>query len=298
MNSLLKEIKSEVQFIENYKGIEIYIKREDLIHPEISGNKWRKLKYNLLEAKKQGCSTILTFGGAYSNHIAATAAACNKYGFKSIGIIRGEEYSDLNPTLKLATENGMTLHYVSRQDYKNKTNADFIQSLQQQFGKFYLVPEGGDNEFGIKGCEEILNSGDSKFDIICSAIGTGSTFTGIVNSLESHQKGFGFPVLKLGESIEQKISVQAKTLNWQVFHDAHYGGYAKITPELIAFINSFYQNHKIALDPVYTGKMAFAVYNLINNKQISVNSKVLLIHTGGLQGAKGIENRYGIKLAY
>lgn len=298
MRELLKQINSEIQFIENYKGVELYIKREDLIHPQISGNKWRKLKYNLIEAREKGFETILTFGGAYSNHIAATAAACNQFGFKSIGVIRGDEHSELNPTLKLAHQNNMKLHYVSRSDYKLKQQDGFLNKLKSEFGSFYLIPEGGDNNLGIKGCEEILNIEDAKFDIVSCAIGTGSTFIGLINGSDENQTCHGFSVLKLGDSIIKKLNEQTSRKNWKVFDEFHFGGYAKINQDLISFINSFYIKHGIPLDPIYTGKMVFGVYNLINNNRINRGEKVLLIHTGGLQGAKGIEKRYDVKFSF
>src|SRR5690606_10955628 len=179
--------------------MKIYIKREDLLHPYVSGNKFRKLKYNLLEAKKQGYSTILTFGGAFSNHISAVSYAAKEFGFQSIGIIRGEELFDKindNPTLKFAQVNGMQFEFVSRETYRQKDSEIFIEKLHQKFGNFYIVPEGGTNELAVKGCEEILTDQDDIFDYICCAVGTGGTISGIINSSKPHQKVLGFPALK------------------------------------------------------------------------------------------------------
>ena len=180
-------------------GIEVYIKREDVLHSEISGNKFRKLKYNLIEAKESGCTKLLTFGGAYSNHIAAVAAAGRDYGFETVGVIRGDELASKyleNPTLKKASENGMRFSFVSRTQYRDKNNAEFLAELKQQFGDFYLIPEGGTNEFAVKGCEEILTDDDIMFDFVCCSVGTGGTISGIINSLKPHQKALGFPALK------------------------------------------------------------------------------------------------------
>ena len=280
--------------IEN-SGITLFIKREDELHPFISGNKYRKLKYNLAEAEKQQKTTLLTFGGAYSNHIAATAAAGFAYNFKTIGVIRGNELGDNlaetiqnNPTLKFAAEHNMQFEFISRAAYRNKTSQEFSASLQKKFGDFYLVPEGGTNNFAIKGCEEILTEEDDKFDIVCCAVGTGGTISGIINSLKSHQKAIGFPALK-GDFLQQEISKYIlKKDNWSLNTNYHFGGYAKISEELITFINKFKSETAIPLDPVYTGKMMFGIVDLIKNGFFEKGSIILAIHTGGLQGIDGM----------
>ncbi len=271
-------------------GISLEIKREDLLHPFVSGNKFRKLKYNLLQAKAENQETVLTFGGAYSNHIAAVAYAGKEQGFKTIGVIRGEELRDKiadNPTLQFAQECGMQFEFVTREAYRNKTETDFIANLKQKFGSFYLVPEGGTNEYAIKGCEEILTDGDTTFDYICSAVGTGGTISGIINSALPHQKVLGFPALK-GDFLQDEIRKFATNQNWDLVTDYHFGGYGKVNEELIAFINQFYMQTKVPLDPVYTGKMVFGVLDLIQTNYFPDNAKVLLIHTGGLQGIQGM----------
>ena len=271
-------------------SITVQIKREDLLHPFISGNKFRKLKYNLLQAKAEKQDTLLTFGGAFSNHIAAAAYAGKEYGFKTIGIIRGDELESQifeNPTLKFAQECGMQFKFVSREAYRHKTEAGFIANLKTEFGDFYLVPEGGTNEFAVKGCEEILTPDDAKFDFVCCAIGTGGTISGIINSLLPHQKVLGFPSLK-GDFLKEDIRKFARNQNWEVITDYHFGGYGKVNQELIAFINRFFEENKIPLDPIYTGKMVFGVMDLIQKHYFPENSKILLIHTGGLQGIKGM----------
>ena len=266
------------------------MKREDLIHPFVSGNKFRKLKYNLLQAKTENQSTLLTFGGAYSNHIAAVAYAGKEKGFQTIGIIRGDELGDKiesNPTLKFAQECGMQFEFVSREDYRLKTDSAFLEQLENKFGSFYLIPEGGTNAFAIKGCEEILTQEDGIFDYVACAIGTGGTISGIINSAFRYQKILGFPALK-GDFLQDEIRNFVQNENWELITEYHFGGYAKVNDELIAFINWFFEQTQIPLDPVYTGKMVFGVFDLINKNYFPENSKILLIHTGGLQGIQGM----------
>lgn len=271
-------------------AISLTIKREDLIHPFVSGNKFRKLKYNLLQAKAENKNTLLTFGGAFSNHIAAVAYAGKEQGFNTIGIIRGDELFDKieeNPTLKFAQENGMKFEFVSREDYRLKNETSFIEKLKDKFGDFYLVPEGGTNELAVKGCEEILTDEDSVFNYVCCAVGTGGTISGLINSSIQNQKILGFPALK-GDFLQDEIRIFAKKDNWNLVSDYHFGGYGKVNLELIEFINSFLEETKVPLDPIYTGKMVFGVIDLIGKNYFPDNSKILLIHTGGLQGIEGM----------
>lgn len=286
---VLQEIFTQkIQFSNN--NISVSIRREDLIHPFISGNKFRKLKYNLLQAKAENQETLLTFGGAFSNHIAALSYAGKENGFKTIGIIRGDELESKileNPTLKFAQECGMQFKFVTRESYRHKTQTEFIENLKHEFGDFYLVPEGGTNKFAIKGCEEILTKKDSEFDFICCAVGTGGTISGIINSISPNQKVLGFPALK-GNFLKEDIRKFAQNENWELITDYHFGGYGKVNSELIAFINQFYEENKIPLDPIYTGKMVFGVMDLINKNYFLENCKILLIHTGGIQGIAGM----------
>lgn len=271
---------------QNDYGIELYIKREDVLHDEISGNKFRKLKYNLDEAKRQGKSRLLTFGGAYSNHIAAVAAAGRDYGFETIGVIRGDELAlkyQENPTLKKAMQDGMQFYFATRTQYRDKMNVVFLEKLQQQFGDFYVIPEGGTNQLAVKGCEEILTEEDEVFDFICCAVGTGGTISGIINSLQSHQKALGFPALK-GDFLYDDIRPYVKNQQWDLILDYHFGGYAKVSDELRLFIKEFNQKYLITLEPIYTGKMVFGVLDLISKGKFPEKSKILIIHTGGLQG--------------
>lgn len=272
------------------KNITLYIKREDTIHPFISGNKYRKLKYNLLEAKKQGNSKLLTFGGAFSNHIAATAFAGKKAGLKTVGVIRGEELEDIweeNPTLKLAAVHGMDFFFVSRSHYRNKDTPDFHERLKTLFGNFYVLPEGGTNTLAVKGCEEILTEADSEFDFVCSCVGTGGTVAGLINSARPHQTILGFPALK-GDFLKQDILKFAHNKNWELIPDYHFGGYAKVDENLIDFINTFKKVTQIPLDPIYTGKMLFGIMDKVKHGFFKPGTRILAIHSGGLQGIKGM----------
>ncbi|WP_442902386.1 1-aminocyclopropane-1-carboxylate deaminase/D-cysteine desulfhydrase [Flavobacterium sp.] len=271
-------------------AIALYIKREDQLHPYVSGNKFRKLKYNVAQAQKEKKDTLLTFGGAFSNHILAVAAAGKEQGFKTIGIIRGEELNDKmaeNPTLQKAQEFGMVFDFVSREAYRHKNSDAFLEQLNEKYGDFYLMPEGGTNDLAIKGCEEILTSDDADFDYICCAVGTGGTISGIINCSKNGQQVLGFPALK-GDFLSEDIRKFAKNDNWKLIADYHFGGYGKVSAELIFFINKFYQQYNIPLDPIYTGKMVFGVFDLIEKNWFPENSKILLIHTGGLQGIAGM----------
>ena len=275
--------------------VSLFIKREDELHPFISGNKYRKLKFNLVEAFNEGNKTLVTFGGAYSNHIAATAAAGFQLGYKTIGVIRGEELADnieevlkTNPTLKFAFEHNMQFYFVSRSEYRNKTSKEFIEVLNKKFGNFYLVPEGGTNKFAVQGCEEILTEKDEAYNVICAAVGTGGTISGIINSTKKHQKVIGFPALK-GDFLQNEINKYVLTYkNWSLNTNYHFGGYAKVSEELINFINKFKKETGIPLDPIYTGKMLFGIVDLIKKDYFETGTKILAIHTGGLQGIEGM----------
>jgi 1-aminocyclopropane-1-carboxylate deaminase len=286
---VLQEILTQKIKLPN-NNIALSIRREDLIHPFISGNKFRKLKYNVVQAKIENQDTLLTFGGAFSNHIAAAAYAGKEYGFKTIGIIRGDELESKiseNPTLKFAQECGMEFRFITRENYRHKTETEFIENLKLQFGDFYYVPEGGTNEFAVKGCEEILTKEDAEYDFVCTAVGTGGTISGLINSSLPHQKVLGFPAFK-GDFLKEDIRKFAQNSNWELITDYHFGGYGKVNSELIAFINRFYDENQIPLDPIYTGKMVFGVIDLINKNYFPENSKILLIHTGGIQGIAGM----------
>ena len=273
--------------IENYS---LCIKREDEIHPFVSGNKFRKLKYNISEALSTNQNQILTFGGAFSNHIAAVAFVGKSCGIKTIGIIRGEELKNTfekNPTLSFAKENGMELHFVSREAYRTKEEVTFLEKLKERLGNFYLIPEGGSNTLAVKGCEEILTKEDFNFDYICVSVGTGGTIAGIIKASNLNQKVIGFSALK-GTFQESEIKKFTSKSNYLLTDDYSFGGYAKLDSELVRFVNEFKKNTNILLDPVYTGKMMFGIVDLINKGFFRKNSRILAIHTGGLQGIAGM----------
>lgn len=266
-------------------GVRLLIKLEDLNHPTISGNKWWKLKYNLEEAVQLGHHTLLTFGGAYSNHIYATAAAAQELGLKSIGIIRGEETLPLNPTLSFAKSIGMHLHYVSREKYRTKTEESFVTNLHDLFGDFFLIPEGGTNELAVKGVTEFAKTLGDDFDYLCCAVGTGGTLAGLINGTSPSKKIIGFPVLKDGEFLKEEIErlLLKPHTNWKLNTNYHFGGYAKKPQELIEFMKSFELKHGIKLDPVYTGKMVYGILHLIILRYFLKGTCILVLHSGGLK---------------
>lgn len=283
------------------KNIEFQIKRLDLVHPKVQGNKFFKLKYNLSKAKVQGFTTLLTFGGAYSNHILATSEAASAGGFSSIGIIRGEEIKPHNPTLVRAKNLGMHLEFIDRSSYRLKTQSEFIQRLKDKFGDFYLIPEGGTNNLAVQGTQEILTKEDEKFTHLACSIGTGGTFTGLATSKRPNQRILGFSSLKgkfIHEEIENliKLHTSKPIQGIHIFDSYHFGGYAKQKPELIDFIWKFFEKFGVLLDPIYTAKAAYGIWDQINKDQFPKGSKLLFIHTGGLQGNKGFTERTGIKL--
>lgn len=277
--------------------INLFVFRTDLNHPTISGNKWYKLKYNLVEIKQKGFNTLLTFGGAYSNHIHAAATAGKLLNIKTIGVIRGEEYNPLNPTLSSAKENGMLLHYVNRKTYKERKNPDFIQSLHEKFGEFYLLPEGGTNLLALQGCSEIVNNININFDLVCCACGTGGTLAGIIAGLNGNKKALGFAVLKGAEFLKTDVenlmsdySGKSYT-NWEINQNYHLGGYAKINEELIKFVRWFREKNDIPIEPIYTGKMFYGIYKFAKENYFKPGETIIAIHSGGLQGLAGLNER-------
>jgi 1-aminocyclopropane-1-carboxylate deaminase len=263
------------------------------LHPLISGNKFRKLKYNLIQAEKEGHETLLSFGGAFSNHIAAVARAGREFGFRTIGIIRGEELEAnplANPTLGRAIQDGMQLKFISRKDYREKTESGFQETLCREYGRFYLLPEGGTNALAVKGCEEILKEEDRQYNVICCSTGTGGTLAGIINSSDNRQKVIGFPALK-GDFIKKDICSFVSKSNWYLENGYHFGGYAKINETLVAFINNFHLVTGVPLDPVYTGKMFYGLLDMVRREKFKRGSSILAIHSGGLQGTEGMNRK-------
>ncbi|MEH2382243.1 MAG: pyridoxal-phosphate dependent enzyme [Nostoc sp.] len=303
----LQQINSEIA---RHAGVDLYVLRLDLMHPWVNGNKWFKLKYNLLEAQEKNFTTLLTFGGAYSNHIYATAAAGNLFGFCTIGVIRGEERLPLNPTLSFAVQQGMELVYLSRETYRQRNTVALQEYLQQRFGEVFIIPEGGSNLNGVRGCTEIVSNAMPTagyayaFDYICVACGTATTLAGIALSLHQNQRAIAFPVLKNAAFLAQEIeslltnylasdlpAPYTSPADWELVCDYHFGGYAKVNDELLQFSQQFREEHGVPLDYVYTAKMFYGVMNLLKQGFFCRGDRLLLIHTGGLQGNVGMEGR-------
>lgn len=268
----------------------MYVKRDELTHPEVMGNKWRKLKYNLEAAQNQGKKQLITMGGAFSNHIAATASAAKEFGFDAVGIIRGEELNeDSNATLQKAVADGMKLIFVSRTDYKGYRQDPGL--LEEQFPNSYFLPEGGTNHLAIQGCEEIIDEITTEFDLIACPIGTGGTFCGLVKSANANQQVLGFSALK-GYFIHEEVQLMLEKYgitnqNHEIYTNYHFGGYGKTTKELIEFMNWFEENFQIPLDPIYTGKCFSGVWDMVKRNKFEKNLRIVLLHTGGLQGIQG-----------
>ena len=288
----IPEISIPIIEIPLEKNIRLFLKREDLIHPHISGNKYWKLFYNInsyLEPKPEN-PFIITFGGAFSNHIAATAALGKKFQLKVLGIIRGEELQNKfqeNPTLKLAHENGMEFRFVTREAYRNKES--LTQILQKEFPDALIIPEGGTNHRAVEGIQYMLNSETKSFDYLCTAVGTGGTVAGISKFAEENQQVLGFKVVD-DDSLYNRVVELSKRNNCKLI-EAHDGGYGKISDENIRFINDFKEKYGIQLDPIYTGKMMKKIFELIDNNYFPDGSKILAFHTGGLQGIFGANER-------
>ena len=268
--------------------VRLFIKREDLTHPEISGNKYWKMFYNVKKYLEKEVSErkIITFGGAFSNHIAAAAALGNEFGIKTLGVIRGNELEDSwqeNPTLFSAHQNGMSFRFVTRETYRYKER--LMAELQEEFPESLVVPEGGTNENAVEGIQYMLTDETKDFDYICSAVGTGGTVSGLSKFAQPHQKVIGFKAVK-DNSLENRIKNLSKKDNF-ILIDASDGGFGKITDENVRFINEFYQYFGIVLEPVYTGKMLRKIFEMIADNYFPANSKILAFHTGGLQGIVG-----------
>lgn len=270
------------------KNIQLFLKREDLIHPKISGNKYWKLFYNINSYLDRNLANpfVITFGGAFSNHIAATAALGKEFQLKTLGIIRGEELQNKwqeNPTLKLAHENGMNFQFVSREEYRNKDSLS--QILQKEFPEALIIPEGGTNEQAVEGIQFMLNSDTKSFDYLCTAVGTGGTIAGISKFAEENQQVLGFKVVD-DDSLYNKVLGFSKRNNFELL-EVHDGGYGKISDENIRFINNFKEKQGIQLDPIYTGKMMKKIFEMIEDNYFPEGSKIIAFHTGGLQGIVG-----------
>ncbi len=285
--------------------VEVWMKRDDLIHPIISGNKWRKLMYNVKEVQDKKLWGIVTFGGAFSNHIAATAYSGFVFTLATVGFIRGEEVNFNNPTLQKAMAAGMQLKPISREEYRKKTQTGFLEEIKKEYPHYLIVPEGGSNLNGVLGCMQILPEIHQTFDVIASPIGSATTFTGLVATAKNHGKVLGFSALKGGGYLQSTVEnflhrLKAETppeinfnptQNWEIIDQYHFGGFAKMKEPLVRFMNDFWQETQIALDPVYTAKMMWGLREMIVENQILPGSKLLVLHTGGLQGIAGMNKR-------
>lgn len=268
-------------------GVEIYVKRDDLINPSIPGNKWRKLKNNLADAMDQGFTTLLTFGGAYSNHLYATAAAGELFGLRTVGVVRGEQHLPLNHILRFATERGMEIIYLDRNTYRMKHEPLVIDELRREVGPFYVVPEGGANCLGLRGCMDVIDEIDVPFDEIAVPCGTGTTLAGLSVPLASHQRALGFAVLKNAAFLRTDVrTMQAECgveeNNWTINLDYHFGGFAKTPANLLAFCREFEQTHSMPCDPIYVGKMMYGLLDLASKGQLPAGSTIIALHTGGV----------------
>jgi 1-aminocyclopropane-1-carboxylate deaminase/D-cysteine desulfhydrase-like pyridoxal-dependent ACC family enzyme len=267
------------------RQVRVFLKRDDLIHPELPGNKWRKLKYNLAAAAESGQHTLLTFGGAYSNHIRAVAAAGRHLGFATIGVIRGEEHLPLNPTLAYAREQGMTLTYLDRTTYRAKGSPAVAEALRHQFGDFFLLPEGGSNAAAVRGAAELPAELSVPYDVICCACGTGGTLAGIAAGLPPDKRAIGFSALKGGGFLLDDVrrlqrEYGRETTNWTIELDYHFGGFARRNGELDRFISDFRERHGITLEWVYVAKMLYGVYDLVGRGAFPAGTSVVAVVTG------------------
>jgi len=284
----IPEHKISIIEIKTDFDVRIFIKREDLIHPKISGNKFWKLFFNVnqyLESKPAN-PLLITFGGAFSNHIASVSAFGEEFGISTMGIIRGNELENNwedNPTLSQASENGMGFFFVSREDYQNKDK--LIPSFSGKYPNALIIPEGGSNEMAVEGVQYMLGNDTKDFDYLCTVVGTGGTIAGISKFADENQKVVGIKVVK-DNSLENLVKQWSGRANFELI-DADENRYGKISDENVRFINWFYEEYKIPLDPIYNGKMMQKIFDLAEKKFFPKGSKILTFHTGGLQGIKG-----------
>jgi 1-aminocyclopropane-1-carboxylate deaminase len=262
-------------------GVRLLLKRDDLIHPDLPGNKWRKLKHNLATAAAGGFGTLLTFGGAFSQQILATAAAGHHFGFATVGVVRGEEHVPLNPILRRATDLGMTITYVDRAQYRNRTDPAFLRRLRREFGPHFVIPAGGANRDGVRGCAELPAEIGEPFDVICCASGTGTTLAGIAAGLPPGRTAIGFATLK-GDFLSGDVAALQRaygrtTQNWSVETEFHFGGFARRPAGLDEFVADFEARHGIGLDPVYEAKMMAGVLTLLGRGRWPAGSTLVAV---------------------
>ncbi|MEV4145509.1 pyridoxal-phosphate dependent enzyme [Amycolatopsis sp. NPDC049691] len=275
-----------VELGEPGRGVRVLLKRDDLIHPELPGNKWRKLKHNLRAAADAGATRLLTFGGAYSNHLLATAAAGHHFGFETVGVVRGEEHRPLNDVLRAAAGHGMRLTYLDRTAYRAKTGPAVLAALRREWGEFFLIPEGGANAAGVRGCAELVAELDRPFDVVTCAVGTGATLAGIAAALGPGQRAIGFSALKGGDFLRADVArFQRETFGrelgeWTVDTGHHFGGFARRTSELDGFVDEFERRHGVRLDWVYEAKMMFGLWDRIRGGEFPEGTTIVAVIAG------------------
>lgn len=273
--------------------------RLDQVHPFISGNKWYKLKHHILAANSAGKSTILSFGGAFSNHLHALAFAGKKLNIKTVGVVRGEEPKVLSPTLQDCVDWGMTLQWLSRRDYRNIAPVDCIVDYAKKYPDAWIIPEGGSSEQGVLGVRELFermwSAGGMNYDVIACPVGSGATLAGIVSADLGELRCVGFSALKGASDLESRVQGHLGSAqgvkSWEISHDYHFGGFAKLNKRLTDFISGIHQTHDLLLDPVYTGKMLYGLLEWVYQGRISKDARILAVHTGGLQGWRGFGDK-------
>lgn len=291
------QLPTPTQRLLTRQGVQLWLKRDDIIHPQVSGNKWRKLKYWWEQFRLSGKSEILTFGGAFSNHLAAVAAFGQHHTTPTHALVRGEEEPQ-NHTLDFCRSCGMHIDYISRSRYRQKDEPQFLELLATTLPQVFVIPEGGKGAPGVKGCAEILNEVSQPFDFVACAAGTGTTAAGLL-SHKNPATLLVYPALKGAPYMQRAIAEQWAALNpgrtiakkWEVIEHYHFGGYGKVTPALIDFINYFYQRYSIRLDPVYTAKMLYGLLQDIDAGKFAPGTRILALHTGGLQGVVGMNQQ-------
>lgn len=286
---LIEEIQSNL-FKE--KDIKVYLQRDDLLHKDVSGNKWRKLEYALRHYDYKQYNGIVSFGGAFSNHLAATAAACKLLDIPFVAFIRGEEPVKNNPTILFLKEQGATLHWVSREMYRSLREQSWPNPNPNIYNQYLVIPEGGSTHNAIRSCMEMSNEWNNKYDYACCSIGTGTTFAGMVNGLEhAKTQSLGFIMLKDKNYLTSEIEKMTTHNNYELNRSYHFNGFAKADDNLVEFLNRFYKDNKIPLDPIYTGKLMYGIYDLVKNDYFPKGSKIIAVHTGGLQGILGFNEQ-------
>lgn len=296
--TILSPIEKLNHTIFDENQLHVYIKRDDLIHPIISGNKWRKLKYNLKQAKTNGYEGIMSFGGAYSNHIHALAYACQQHQIASVGIIRGENHYQSNATLSQAQKWGMKLTFVSRAEYKRRQDPSYISTLQNHYPNHLIIPEGGSNELALGGVGEIISelSQQLTYDTLILPVGSGGTIAGLIKADNNKHRILGIAVLKQADYLKNDINTlinkpSATEENWQLLTNYHGGGYGTFSIEAAEKIAAFSKQNAIPFEPIYSGKMLLACLNLAEQGYFAKNERIVLLHTGGIQGLVGLAER-------